>query len=177
MGIIAVMTRDWKGGVTSGWKLISPRRDYLRSRKYLHWEVYHLFVQLFRSSRSQMFFKIDVLRNFTDLTRKHLCRSFLLKKLQCWYPETFLKRESKQMFSCEYCEIFKNSFVTEHLRWLLLTIIFRSWNSWNSNKRKTGDYLRRKTFRSRERQNCVLCLLLRLILGSSSNFIFNNERI
>ena len=34
-----------------------------------------------RSSRSQMFFKIGVLRNFPVLTEKHLCWShFLLKK-------------------------------------------------------------------------------------------------
>ena len=27
---------------------------------------------------------------------------------------------SVQMFFCEFCEIFKNSFFTEHVRWLLL---------------------------------------------------------
>ena len=32
------------------------------------------------------------------------------------------------MFSCEFCEIFKNTFFTEHLRWLLLMVkpLFRS---------------------------------------------------
>ena len=25
-----------------------------------------------------------------------------------------------QVFSCEFCEIFKNTFFTEHLRWLFL---------------------------------------------------------
>ena len=52
---------------------------------------------IFRNSRSQMFFKIGALKNFA-----------IFRKLQHRY------------FSCEYCEIFKNSFSIEHLRWLLL---------------------------------------------------------
>ena len=33
----------------------------------------------------------------------------------------FLKKETlSQVFSCKFCEIFKNTFFTEHLRWLLL---------------------------------------------------------
>ena len=31
-----------------------------------------------RSSRSQMFFKIDVLKNLANFTGKHLCRSYLI---------------------------------------------------------------------------------------------------
>ena len=30
------------------------------------------------------------------------------------------KESPTQVFSCEYCDIFKNSFYTEFLRWLLL---------------------------------------------------------
>ena len=52
----------------------------------------------YRSSRSIMFFKIDALENFAIFTGKHLCWSFLLIKLQT------------QVFSCEYCKIFKSSF-------------------------------------------------------------------
>ena len=37
---------------------------------------------LWRSSRSQMFFKIDVLKNFANFTGKHLCWSLFLIKLQ-----------------------------------------------------------------------------------------------
>ena len=37
-----------------------------------------------RSSRSQMFFKIDVLKNFSIFARKHLCWSLFLTKLQTW---------------------------------------------------------------------------------------------
>ena len=33
----------------------------------------------------------------------------------------FFKKETlAQVFSCEFCEISKNTFFTEHLRWLLL---------------------------------------------------------
>ena len=35
-----------------------------------------------RGSRSQMFFKIGILKNFADFTGKHQCWSFFLKKLQ-----------------------------------------------------------------------------------------------
>ena len=48
-------------------------------------------------------------------------------------PETlffFIKNEFRaQVFSCEFCEISKNTFFTEHLRWLLL-----------NNKRKEAIY-------------------------------------
>ena len=63
-----------------------------------------------RSSRSQMFFKIGVFKNFAIFKGKHLCRSLFLIKLQPWRPATLLKRDSTQVFSCEYCEIFKNTF-------------------------------------------------------------------
>ena len=46
----------------------------------------------FRNSRSQMFFKTGVLKNFADFTGKHLC----------WTPT--------QAFCCEICEIFKNTY-------------------------------------------------------------------
>ena len=43
--------------------------------------------------------------------------SFLIKVQAC----NFIKNETKaQLFSSEFCKIFKNSFFIEHLRWLLL---------------------------------------------------------
>ena len=33
---------------------------------------------------------------------------------------SFIKKTPTQVFSCEYCEIFKKPFFIEHLRWLLL---------------------------------------------------------
>ena len=72
----------------------------------------------FKSSRSQMIFKIDVLKNFTKLTRQKLCWSLFLIKLQALRPATLSKRDSMeismetltQLFSCQICKIFKNIF-------------------------------------------------------------------
>ena len=75
-----------------------------------------------RSSRPEVFCKKGVLRNFATFTRKHLCQvSFLIKlqssarilfliKLQA-SACNFIKKETLALvFSCEFCEIFKNTF-------------------------------------------------------------------
>ena len=69
------------------------------------------------------FLKIGRLKNSTNLTGKHLCWSFFLIKLQAWRPATLLKRNSNTDDSCETCEIFKSTFLAEHLWWLLLFLI------------------------------------------------------
>ena len=53
-----------------------------------------------RSSRSQVFFKIGVLENFTNFTGKHLC----------WSLQLYYKEIPRQVFSCEIWEIIKNTF-------------------------------------------------------------------
>ena len=58
---------------------------------------------LCRSSRSQMFFKIGALKTFTNFTGKHLCWSLFLIKFQARFLRT--------------------PFFTEHLQWLLLSIL------------------------------------------------------
>ena len=63
-----------------------------------------------RSSRSQMFFKIAVLRNFAELSRKCLRCSLYLIKLKAWRLAFLLKKAPRQVFSCEYFEIFKSCF-------------------------------------------------------------------
>ena len=49
--------------------------------------------------------KTNVLKNLTKFTGKHLCQSLFFKK------ETLA-----QVFPCEFCEIFKNTFSTEYLQ-------------------------------------------------------------
>ena len=51
-----------------------------------------------RSSRPEVWYKIDILKTFSKLTRKHLCRSLFFNKLQAlapvWYrcfPVSFTK--------------------------------------------------------------------------------------
>ena len=44
-----------------------------------------------------------------------------VNKVACVKACNFIKKETlAQLFSCKYCEIFKNSFFIEHLWWLLL---------------------------------------------------------
>ena len=66
-----------------------------------------------------MFFKIDALKSFGNFTGKHLSWSLFLKKLAGWRLATLLKKE-KQVFFREVSEIFKSTFFTEPLQWLLL---------------------------------------------------------
>ena len=49
--------------------------------------------------------KKGVLKNFAKFTGKSLCRKIFLNKVA----------GSPQVFSCEFCEIFKNSYFVEHL--------------------------------------------------------------
>ena len=48
----------------------------------------------FRNSRSQMFFKINVLKNFAMFIGKHLCWSLFWTKLQAFEPAALLKADS-----------------------------------------------------------------------------------
>ena len=60
-----------------------------------------------RRTRLQTFFKIGALKNFAIFTGKHLRWRLVLIEL-AWRPATLLNRHSK-LFSCQNCEIFKNS--------------------------------------------------------------------
>ena len=74
--------------------------------QYLRLKTVQILLQIFlsRSSRSHMFFKISVLKNFATITGKHLCWNLFLIKLQTGVsflinlqarsPETLLKRDS-----------------------------------------------------------------------------------
>ena len=52
-----------------------------------------------------------VLWNFAKFLGKHLCQSLLFDKVAVLRKKETLTR----VFSCEFCEIFKNTFFTEHL--------------------------------------------------------------
>ena len=69
-----------------------------------------------RNKRSQMFLRIAVLKKFTILLRKHLCWSLKHKKTL-----------QHRCFSV-ILQNFKNSFFTEHPRWLLLSLVFQQHN-------------------------------------------------
>ena len=71
-----------------------------------------IYSYLHRNSRSQVFSKICVLKNFVNFTGKHLqmpeAHNFIKKRLQYSF------------FFFFFCEIFKNTFLLEHFGWLLL---------------------------------------------------------
>ena len=62
-----------------------------------------------RSSSSQKFFEIGVLKNFAIFTGKHFCWSLLLTKLQGF-----------RCFPVNIAKLLRAAFFIEHLRWLLL---------------------------------------------------------
>ena len=73
-----------------------------------------------RSSPPGVFCKKAILRNLAKFTGKRPCHRLFLIKLQASALQ-FIKKDSlAQLFSCEFCEISKNIFFTEQLRWLLL---------------------------------------------------------
>ena len=64
-----------------------------------------------RSSRPEVFCEKGVLRNFAKFTGKHLCQSLFFNKVAGLRPATLLKKETlAQVFSCELCEVSKNTF-------------------------------------------------------------------
>ena len=65
-----------------------------------------------RSNCQEVFCKKAFPRNFAKFTGKHLCHSLFFKK-----------DALAEVLSCEFCEISKNTFLTEHLRWLLLACV------------------------------------------------------
>ena len=63
-----------------------------------------------------MFF--EILQNSQENTRARV--SFQIKLLKN-FMKNFVKKEAPaQVFSCEFYKISNNTFLTEHLRWLLL---------------------------------------------------------
>ena len=66
-----------------------------------------------RYSVKKVFFKIS--QNSQENTCVRI--SFSIKLQACYFIE---KETLTQVFSCEFCEILKNTFFIEHLWWLLL---------------------------------------------------------
>ena len=82
---------------------------------------------VFRSSRFKVFWKKGVLRNFTKFTGRHMCQDLFFSKKESLglRPQacSFIKKESlAEVFFCEFCENSKNTFFTEHLKSLLLSL-------------------------------------------------------
>ena len=72
-----------------------------------------------RSSLLQMFFKIDVLRSFTNFTGKHLCWSLFSKNLQAGDLPFHKKRLQHSCFPVKFAKFLRTLFLTEHFLRLL----------------------------------------------------------
>ena len=70
----------------------------------------------FRSSRSQMFFKIGVLKSFTIFSGKHLFWSLFLIKLHAYIIK---KRLQHMRFPMNIAKLLRTAFYIEQLWWLL----------------------------------------------------------
>ena len=84
-------------------------------------------------SRTQIFFKKSVERNFEIFTGKHLCWSLFLIKLQALGPVTlrpstlFQPRHKRDFNTGDFnrvkiAKFLRTAFFMKHLRWLLLSV-------------------------------------------------------
>ena len=121
-----------------------------------------------RSSRSEVFCKRGVLRNFTKFTGKHLCKSVFFNKVAGLRPVTLPKK--RLWHTClpvNFVKFLRTRFFTEHLWWLLLTI--------RNHPETTQNYLHQQnlpaTLQSKEPPNLTLffcCWLWRWFLNQES---------
>ena len=82
-----------------------------------------LLCQRVKSSRSQMLFKIGVLKNFPIFTGKHLCWSLFFNKVAGLRPRILLKKRLQHScFPLNFAKFLRTPFYTEQPRWLLLEI-------------------------------------------------------
>ena len=97
----------------------APIKVCFNAFHWQRWTQYCTLIKLCRSSRLEVFYRKGVLRLFAKFTGKHLCLNFFFNKVPGLRPATLTLA---QVFSCEFCEISKISFFTEHLRFLLLVL-------------------------------------------------------
>ena len=70
-----------------------------------------------------MFYKISVIKlNFARFTGMHLHWSHFLIKLLALCLWLYLKETPAQVFSCEFYEVFKSTFFTEH-HWITASVL------------------------------------------------------
>ena len=65
-----------------------------------------------RGNRSQFFYKIGILKKSGKKTKKTAVLELLFKEV------SKIKETPSQVFSWEFCETLKNTYFTEHLRWI-----------------------------------------------------------
>ena len=72
-----------------------------------------------------MFFKKGVLRNLAKFTVKHLCQSLFIIKVAGPRLGTLIKKRLwHRCFLANFAKFLRTSFLTEKLRWLLLSMVY-----------------------------------------------------
>ena len=90
-------------------------------------------------------------QKFTKFTGKHLCQSLFFNEVASLRPATLSKKTLAQVFSCEVCEIFKNTFFTDTFGRLLLNLNSRHVNQTNlSNNNNNNNNITRKIWISQQ---------------------------
>ena len=70
-----------------------------------------VFIQKKLEADTRGVLKKNVLKNFAKFIGKHVSQSILFNEVAGLRPATLLKKETlAQIFSYEFCEIFKNTF-------------------------------------------------------------------
>ena len=88
----------------------------------IHYQSCSLSAGHSRSRRLEVFCKKGVFRNFVKSTRKHLYQSLFCKKVAALRPATLLKKRLwHKCFQVNFGKFSRTPFLTQHLRWLLLT--------------------------------------------------------
>ena len=84
-----------------------------KAKKKLFWILKDL---IDKSSHRKCFVRKGALKNFAKFRGEQLCQShFFNKKLQASICNFIKKETVALLFSCEFCEISKNTFFTEQL--------------------------------------------------------------
>ena len=86
------------------------------SWKFIYVYILHFVTE--RSSQQRWSIKRDAfIKNFAKFTGKHMCQSLCFNKV----VSIALKKQTLvQVFSCEFCKIFKNSFLKNSVQLLLV---------------------------------------------------------
>ena len=104
-------------------RLIFSKVTLISGQTSLSTLITRFFDKFFRSSYQRCSMKKGVLKIFTKFRGKHLCQSLFFNKAAGLGPATLLKKRLWHTFSCEFCEISKNTFFTKHIWWLLLILL------------------------------------------------------
>ena len=107
--------------------LLALNLFFPKSHLQIHFfELLIWYMKLFKSSCVEVSYNKGILRNLVKFTGKHLCQRLFFNKVASLRYATLSEKVLAQVFFCEFCEISKNIFFTEHFWWMLLALFSQS---------------------------------------------------